>query len=299
MHNSVFFLLDKAAIYSTCFRPLNVRVYESYAFLQSNFVARFIFRNLMKFSKDKSRFFNQELKDCMGKAVLAFDVVDINVIRWIRENNPRSRIVIFFINTIQTPEIVEEYRKLNCELWSFDKGDCEKYNMQFNDWYCTYIPDKNIKKKFDVCFIGREKTRRPLLNKLASYMDSNDISYYYHVTHERNYPIVDYRYYRRHIPYSKMIEIEKSSVAMIEIVEPGQGGSTLRVMDAVFNNVKLITNYAPILDSDLYNPSNIFVLKDDNMGDIKTFLGTPFEPYSEEIMYKYSFNNWISKFKFE
>lgn len=295
----IIYILDKASIYSACFSPKDVVTYESYRCLQKNRVTRALFRMLYKYAKSRDFFYNPLLKNCEDKTVIAFDTVNFDLIHWIRRNNPQNRIIIYFINTVRDTRMPQRYEEMGCELWSFDKDDCKKYNMKFNDWYCCYTPDENRKIKYDVSFIGREKTRRPFLNEFAKYMKRNGITYYYHITHERNYPIINPFKYKHHISYSKMIEIEKQSKAIVELVEPGQGGSTLRIMDSIFNNVKLITNFEIIKFSELYNPNNIYILKNNNFDGIKQFLNVPFEPYPKEIIEKYSFEHWIKKFNIQ
>lgn len=296
-YDSIIYILDRSSIYSECFAPQDIKTYESYSMLQKNRLSRFVFRLLYNFSKQKDRFFNPKLKNCGNKTVIAFDTVNIELIRWIRENNPKNRIIIYFINTVRNPNLPLKYEELGCELWTFDKEDCKKYHMQFNDWYCCYTSEQEKAIKYDVSFIGREKTRRNFLDKFTIYMKDNDIKYYYHITHERNNPIINPFKYKHHIPYAKMVEIEKKSKAIIELVEPGQNGSTLRLMDCVFNNIKLITNFDNIKFSNLYNPNNIFIVNGEEFNGVKEFLETPFEPYSNEIMKKYSFEYWIEQFK--
>lgn len=299
VEKKLVYILDRSSIYSACFRPKNYKVYESYRCLQGNRTERFLFRQLYSHAKDPSSLYNPELRDCGDAVIVGFDIVDVALIAWIRSRHPNNRIIIYFINTIRDTKKMEQFAALGCELWSFDPDDCKKYHMQFNDWYCCYAPDKNPTIRYDVAFIGREKTRRPFLDRFAAYMKQNDISYYYHITHERNYPIINPLKYKHHISYSKMISLEKQAKAILEIVEPGQGGSTLRIMDAVFNHVKLITNFAPIKQSELYHPNNIFVLEHDSFDGVKEFLQKDFCPYPEEIMQKYSFEHWIKRFGIE
>ena len=299
LETNLVYILDKSSVYSECFRPYNIQTYESYSCLQTNRFSRFIFRFFYSRTENKEKYYNQDLKNCGDATIIAFDTVDIDLVKWIKSNNPKNRFIIFFINTVRNSETPLLLKKIGCELWSFDKDDCKKYNMKFNDWYCCYTPDENRKIKYDVSFIGREKTRRPFLNEFAKYMKRNGITYYYHITHERNYPIINPFKYKHHISYSKMIEIEKQSKAIVELVEPGQGGSTLRIMDSIFNNVKLITNFEKIRDSELYNPSNIYILNNNNFDGIKQFLNVSFEPYPNDIMEKYSFEHWIKKFNIQ
>lgn len=297
MKNELIFIFDKNTMYSECFCPRGVTLYEEYSCLQNTRLSRALFRILLKKSRSKAKFYNKKLQNCNNSVILAFDTIDIEVIQWVRENNPQNRIIIYFINTVRNENRVTKYVELNCELWSFDKEDCEKYNMQFNDWYCCYKNSERFKKKHDVIFVGREKTRRPLLNKLAEYFEKNGVKYYFHVTPERNIPVFLSKKYKHQISYKKMIEIEKKSKAMIEIVEPGQNGSTLRLMDAVFNEVKLITNFKPIKNSELYIPNNIFILDEDPISELKAFIEKPFEKYPDSILNKYRYEEWIARFR--
>ena len=59
-----------------------------------------------------------------------------------------------------------------------------------------------------------------------------------------------------------------------EIVQPGQGGLTIRTLEALFYNKKLITNNESITEYDFYNADNIFIYKeqDCNIDALKSFL---------------------------
>ncbi|MGH2236581.1 lipopolysaccharide biosynthesis protein, partial [Enterococcus faecalis] len=65
------------------------------------------------------------------------------------------------------------YADLNCELWSFDIGDCEKYQMHFNNQFIdeTKVVASQADPKYqsDVCFIGVDKQRLSYLLELEAY----------------------------------------------------------------------------------------------------------------------------------
>lgn len=297
LNSKLIFVLDKADIYSACFRPKTIDTFERYSCLQKNILSRALFRTLYKSKKIRPKLFNKKLVDCNDKTILVFDTAGRDFVHWLRQNNLQNRIIVYFINTIRDPELVKAYKEEKCDIWSFDPADCKKYQLQFNDWYCTFETDNSVQKKYDVVFIGREKTRRPILNRFQKYFEENSILYYFHVTHERNYPIVNPTKYKRQISYEQMISLEKQSKAMIEIVEPGQSGSTLRIMDSVFNNVKLITNFKSIKQSPFYDPNNIYIFDDSCQFDgLKEFLNRQFHPYDQKLLDEYRFDKWVSRF---
>ena len=71
---------------------------------------------------------------------------------------------------------------------------------------------------------------------------------------------------------------------------------TLRPLEALFLNKKLITNNLDIINYDFYNPRNIFILGKDDINDIKKFIDTPYQIVDEKIVNYYDFNSWLQRF---
>lgn len=82
----------------------------------------------------------------------------------------------------------------------------------------------------------------------------------------------------------------------ISINKDGQEGLTLRVMESIFFEKKLITNNKKIINYDFYTPENIYILDDliniDYL-DIIKFINTPFQKMEERIIKKYTFEFWL------
>ena len=103
--------------------------------------------------------------------------------------------------------------------------------------------------------------------------------------------------YKERINYIESLEKLSKSKSVLDIVADGQFGLTLRPLEALYFRKKLITNDKLIVERDFYRKENIFILGYDDIRDLKCFLNTPFEDINEEILEKYDFNRWISKFK--
>ena len=102
------------------------------------------------------------------------------------------------------------------------------------------------------------------------------------------------------LSYEEVITKIKKSKCLLEINLEGQEGITLRTLEALFFNKKLITNNIKIKEYDFYNENNIYVINDKNISnetliEIKTFLKLKKQKINDEILKKYTFEFWLKK----
>jgi len=93
-----------------------------------------------------------------------------------------------------------------------------------------------------------------------------------------------------------MKNIQKAR-CIIEIVQNGQKGSTLRPLEALACGKKLMTNNQFIKEYDFYLKENIFIIGEDDFFTIDTFIQTPFTPLPSAIVDKYDISSWLSNYK--
>ena len=70
---------------------------------------------------------------------------------------------------------------------------------------------------------------------------------------------------------------------------------TLRPLEALFLNKKLVTNYKEIKNEKFYNVNNIFILNN-NYEEIADFLKTPYVAIDEAIKEQYTCTSWMLRF---
>ena len=92
--------------------------------------------------------------------------------------------------------------------------------------------------------------------------------------------------------------LEKLSVsnAVLDLVNTENYGLTLRPLEALFYNKKVITNYREIKLYDFYNKNNIFVIGEDSVDNLNDFLKKPYIELPNNIVESYTFDKWISRF---
>ena len=85
------------------------------------------------------------------------------------------------------------------------------------------------------------------------------------------------------------------------MTKKNQAGLTLRALEALFYEKKLITDNENIKEYDFYNSNNIFILKQDEelnakkKKELEDFLRKDFKIVSKEVKKQYTIENWLEK----
>jgi len=238
--------------------------------------------------------------------IILFDTGNADyLIRLIHKKAPKARLILWYWNPIEKTISIDKINRQYCEIWSYHKGDCEKYNLNYNTQF--FIPDnktlnaENIEENGpiyqDVYFVGADKNRSQLLHEIEVVLIKNNISYKFVLTKFKK------NSKKTNIPYSKPISAEESAVnvecskAVIDIVEETQaGGFTLRPLEAAQHKKKLITNNKKIMDIKFYNPNNIFVWGVDSVEGLKKFIDSPYDESTDSETKFYSIDSWLKRF---
>ena len=270
----------------------------------SNFAC--VFMNLQRFlsifnSSLPKRLIIGEWKKKKAETIILFEeVASKDTIKLLDQNNPNSRKIYYIWNTNVNCEKVEYARRNGWEIWSFDKNECErKKYLYINQFY----PMKDIvseQKKWDVFFCGYDKGRAESIKKLIKVFKQDELSFkiiirewgikqYIKAIKSLNRSLVTIF----EIDYKKVIQYIEKSRCILDIVKEGQTGYTMRVMEALFYEKKLITNNIRILDADFYKESNFFILGYDDLNALKKWMQIPFDKVGiEKFKKEYSVENW-------
>lgn len=213
-----------------------------------------------------------------------------DIIDFLQSRFSEIRIIHWFWNPVAVYKNIKLVKK-NCELWSFDKKDCEKYNMQFNTTHyfkALELPASNIIS--DIFFFGFDKGRKVYIDSLEKKMFNLGIKTDFTVLNNNS---------KETIPYSNILLKIAENKAILDIVQKGQNGLTLRTMESIFLKKKLVTSYKPIQEEDFYNPNNIFILDVDPLSDLPQFLSKPYYDIPASILSKYDVINWAKRFNID
>ena len=228
-----------------------------------------------------------------------------DVIEYIRDHNKRARIIIYYINPVDFADrkAPHNYKGLDCEFYTFDPIDAKKFGIKFKPYFYPeeYMIDcdEKVPIKQDIFFVGVDKDRLGVIKDLHRRFEQMNLTDKLMIvaTLHKKYSRSDEKWLAKRVPYEKIAENIKQSRAILDIVQSGQSGITLRPMEAMFYNKKLITNNIYIKEYDFYNPHNIFIFQERNISELKEFLELPTIEINQEIKNKYRFSGgWLKEF---
>lgn len=233
--------------------------------------------------------------------ILESSLYYIESIAEIRQVCPKARLIYLYSNIVKPrsyidPNLLDQF---DCEKYSWDKNDCLKYGMNhLKPFYVdSLVLSSDIPFMYDAIFIGMDKGRYSLLKRIEAYLNAYGMRTYFHIVADNifsRYKRIDYK---RQISYDRYLEYMNSSKCIIDIVQDGQCGTTMRTFEAIFNNRKLITNNKSIKDYDFYNANNIFILDESNLDErLLDFMDMPIIPITNEVINAYNFDSWLRQF---
>lgn len=210
-----------------------------------------------------------------------------NFTKYIKEKNPKARIIMFFWNSIdETHQYMLKDKNID-EFWTFDKNDAKKYKMKYNSQLYSKditLPKKNIIN--DVTFLGRPKDREKILNEVKNELEKRNI--------KTKITIINNE--KDTISYKKYLEQVAESKAILDICAGKQVGLSLRCMESIFFEKKLITNNKDIINYEFYDPNNIFIIGNDDFNNLEKFLNSKYKKIDKKIIEYYDYNNWLKRF---
>ncbi|MDD4157629.1 MAG: hypothetical protein PHY08_13770 [Candidatus Cloacimonetes bacterium] len=218
-------------------------------------------------------------------------------LKWLVNSQPTSIIHFIYGNQIGRAKHVKPKdipKEIN--TWTFDQNDSKKYgiNLHSSGGYSkSYIGKKNH-ILFDVFYVGADKGRGEFICDLERKMRQLGLKTKFIITADKKIARKK-RYYSRPIPYSKVIEYNNSSKAILNIVLPNQIGATMRDFESIFNSIKLITNNNNIKNYDFYRAENVFILGERNLSELIDFLKTPFKPIEQVNLEKYTISALVDE----
>lgn len=180
-------------------------------------------------------------------------------------------------------------------IYSFDKSDCEKYGWVYttNLYSKTELPENNNPEN-DVYYIGLDKGRSQQVENIYYMMTEQGIKCDFIIIAENGKTFDNgkgLRYLNHRIDYSEVLQGVNNSRCIMEIVQNGQSGMTMRPYEAIFYNKKLLTNNRNIKNMDFYRPDYMMVFSSDE--DISIDFLKDQSTVDYEYHNQYSPINWV------
>lgn len=282
-------------LYSFIYKYPNV-LYKIYNFflklfsnrnLKTTYYGKEVIKQLMK---------NRETQDII--LVIKGDFIAPKSILELRKYTKKT-IGFFNDSSKRCPKIIRVIPNFD-EVYSFEKEDCEKYNLKFApNWiYKDSIQQPNENdlkfKIFNICSID---DRLSILSKIANQLVLKGISYKFIVYDKKNKNKEEHKnihFITKHLPLSEVENYIGNSEVLLDVNRKKQKGLTFRVFESLGLEKKLITTNPDIKNYDFYNPNNILIVDPEKPEITLDFFTTKYQKLPENILKKYTLNNWIN-----
>ena len=208
------------------------------------------------------------------------------------------RMVSFQADGISVSQRILEYRDIFDDVFCFDPDDAIKYNFKFltNCILFTDVKEKTTER--DVFYLGTSTyEREESVMKLENLFVKNNISFKAILNinkykEEKTVNSIEHTY--RFFDYWKVLEYEKKSKCILDLVHTNHNGLSSRFFEAMEMQKKIITNNVEVKKYDFYNKNNIFIIGLDDEKTLFYFINSPYEKLDEDMILKYRLENWLN-----
>ncbi len=207
-------------------------------------------------------------------------IQNVEFLKWIRRKG--GKLVLVMVNAIhnyQNPMIgrsswknggvqLSILQKYCDRIYSMSPYDAEKLHLPFLNWdvYSLENNKNAVPIVWDIFFVGGLKDRLKVLSRLAKRFQEEGIRAKMHIlgTPSGQAGGVLKKYFnssKGYLPYPEVQQNVRKSNCILELVEAKQTCLTLRTMEALTYNKKLLTNNKYIKDFKYYDPRYIQVFQ--------------------------------------
>ncbi len=191
-------------------------------------------------------------------------LIDYGVLSYLKRTYPDARFVMLYHDLVsRTKNDHIRWVKENMDMTvSFDQNDCEKYGLEYYPLVYSKVSEQALRSdvpESDVFFVGHAKNRLPEI--LAAYRALRDAGLRcdFHITgvapEEQKY--ADEIDYCTQMPYAENLKRIQKTRCLLEIMQQGGCGYTLRMCEAIMLDKKLLTNNPAVTGAPYYSPDRI------------------------------------------
>ncbi|WP_342330326.1 hypothetical protein [Pedobacter sp. FW305-3-2-15-E-R2A2] len=244
--------------------------------------------------------------------IIKCEYLTVQALEIIKLKNPKANYVLYLWDSITRLTNIEAKFPFFNKVYSFDRLDCLSNELlNFNPLFFReeYITDQiDIEREtFGLYHLGwYHSDRLHLIVKIARYLDENSIKYnlvlftgYFSYLMQRLFggelgKNRKYLIFKTLSAASNFANILKSK-STLDIAHPLQSGLTMRTIELLGVQRKIITTNSDIVNYDFYHPNNVLVIDRENPVLNIEFFDSEFIPVSNEIVSKYSIHNWLKR----
>ncbi len=228
---------------------------------------------------------------------------------YLRNTFTNSKFILYMWDSIKNNKNVEQKWKYFDKVYSFDSLDCDKYEQLtlLPLFYIDEYSNNSESKKYDIAFVGTGHGDRPkIIKNVQDFCKQNNLTFYSYIylPHKliffknkifnkdyKNIKMSDIHF--KLLEFNKIAKIYSSSKCVLDIESQNQSGLTMRTIETLGSQRKLITTNNEIIRYDLYDSQNVFIIDRSNIILNKDFIVSSYKQLDKKIYEKYTLKNWF------
>lgn len=236
-------------------------------------------------------------------------------LKMFRQAFPNAKFILYMWDSIENIKHYDIKKDYFHNIYSFDHQNCKNHHeMKFLPLFYIdkyqMLPKEEGHSLYDVSFIGTGHSDRPrILNNVRKQLDNEGKPYYIRVyvpskllLYLKYFINKDFReLYKQGLVTTKKMSSDKiseiidHSKSVIDIQHPKQTGLTMRTIELLGMNKKIITTNDNIQLYDFYTKENTIII-DRASGNMDVHrIDLPYKPIDENLYQSYSIHSWIKK----
>lgn len=188
-----------------------------------------------------------------------------------KQKEKNITMVLIMVNTMaRRGTLIVKRRKYFSQVYSFDRKDCETYGFTYHPTnYSMSSMNGSRNATQDAFFVGVSKGRAGIIAKIYERLTTEGAKAEFYISgiesgEGRKHGI----HYNQWLSYKQILENIRRSNCIVEVMDGAQEGVTLRTMEAICYNKKLLTNNRSIKNTPYYKSGNIQVFTDPDEIDV-------------------------------
>jgi hypothetical protein len=245
--------------------------------------------------------------------VIKGEVIPIFFLLNFKESHPNTTLIYYTWDSFKNNPHSFENLFIFDKKYTFDPNDASDFGLNFRplfyiDNYNTLKNEKNYNLLYDVLFIGTAHSDRYSVSQNVSnwcrnngmiafnyYYISSYFVYLYKVIFDKsfkNFKFKDLSF--RSLSINDLIDLYSKSKIILDINHTAQSGLTMRTIEALGSNKKIITTNSNIIKYHFYNPQNVLVIERNQSIFPLDFFSTPFIRYQQSFYDYMSIEGWLN-----
>lgn len=246
-----------------------------------------------------------------------FSIANTKDLRLIKKYLPHCKIYLFLWNPVieyngnkaKAIQRLNAIKSISDHVMTFDAQDARNYEFSLIPQPFRHVaPQDNTSGTidYDFFFIGTDKGRLPFLARFKSLAEQMGFRCLFRIVPDKG---VIYSSQEQallcneFLSYTDNLKYVARSRCLLEIVQHNQFGSTMRSVEALFFNKKIITTNPSAREEPGFDERRVLVIDKEvhaastpDMQAIFAFMQKPLGPPSQEAIQAHEINQWLNHF---